>query len=37
MNQWIALGVFILGTACGALLTRIHLVGLKSRSAETRD
>jgi hypothetical protein len=31
MNQWIALGIFLLGAGLGALLTWIARCGLKSR------
>jgi hypothetical protein len=33
--EWLALGIFMLGAACGALLTFIHFQGLRSRKSES--
>ena len=34
---WLGLSIFLLGAGCGALVTRIHLMGLKSRRTEGRN
>jgi len=31
MDQWLGIGIFLLGAASGALLSRIALIGLKMR------
>jgi len=31
MDQWLAIGIFLLGVAVGALLTRIQLRGLRKQ------
>lgn len=37
MDPWLAIGIFVLGAATGALLTRIQLIGLKLKKSGPKE